>query len=58
MQIDKLQVEDVFDLQIGKLSADGGTICQSKNCLETKDLFDWQIEEWYADQRTIYSLAN
>ena len=45
MQIDKWQVEDVFDLQIGKLSADGGTICQSKNCLETKELFDWHIEE-------------
>ena len=71
MQIDELEIEEVFDLQTEGIFADGRTKCRSKNylqieetfasqriILQTKELFNWQTEERYADQKTIHRLTN
>ena len=71
MQIDELEIKEVFDLQTEGIFADGRTkcrsknylqieepFCQSKNYLQTKDLFNWPTEERYADQKTIHRLTN
>ena len=45
MQIDELEIEEVFDLQTEEIFADGRTKCRSKNYL--------QIEEPFVNQRII-----
>ena len=45
MQTDELKIEEAFDLKIEELSADGRTICRSKNCLQIEEVFDLQVEE-------------
>ena len=49
MLTDELKIEEAFDLKIEELSADGRTICRSKNCLQIEEVFDLEIKELSAD---------
>ena len=66
MQIDELQIEEVFNLQMGELYADRRNIEADRRTIfnritifaDQRTIFDLLIEELSADGRTIYRSKN